>query len=116
MPAATLSVTQTPGPGAGSLGPGGQGAVLKGLPIPNPQKGGILTLALELDGSATQISAQIYGKDFSLLGETVFQGNWSPGWASLEWPNWNLPNGLYYVTLAVKGSPKKVIVKLVIMH
>jgi hypothetical protein len=100
----------------GSTGSNGQGTVLKGLPIPNPQKGGTLNFAVELDGPATQIQAQIYGRDFTLLGETVFQGAWNGGWVNLSWPNWDLSNGVYYVTLAVKGSPSKAIAKLVVVH
>jgi hypothetical protein len=94
-------------PTASPLPSGGPNPVpISHLPLPNPQQGLTLGMAVELQGYADSLEIRVFTKAMTCVRDISVPGSFGPGWnhfsASLGSP---LPLGIYYTLLkASNGS------------
>lgn len=100
---AVLSATSTP-----VVDPLGVLAVLKSLPVPQPQSGPVLTLAVDLQGGAESLSLRVYDRAYTLLYKGEAPGPWAMGWNQARFSGLPEASGLFYYVLEAKRGTRSV--------
>jgi hypothetical protein len=96
-PTATPRSSPSPSLSPTRLASLGSGRVLAVLPLPNPQHGPNLSLAVKLDHAASSLGLQVYDRAFVLVAEVQVPGPFSMGWNKAEAAVPTLANGAYFV-------------------
>ncbi len=100
-PVATATVTPSPA----VVDPGGPLKVLRSEPVPQPQAGLGLNLAVNLEGGAGSLQVKIYSSGYSLIAQAQAPGPFGAGWSSARFSGLDLANGTYfYVVEACRGT------------
>ena len=93
-PTPTPSASPTARPGAG----GGAPQVLQQKAWPNPQRGAVWGLAVELSDPADGLRVKVYTRSLALAAQAELSGAYPAGWNRVSFAAPGLPAGAYYVT------------------
>lgn len=69
------------------------------VPVPNPQSGPGLVLAIKLESPADALEAEIYSPAMTLLVREKQAGTYNAGWSRWRTADHGLGAGLYFVRL-----------------
>jgi hypothetical protein len=89
--------------------------ILKVLPLPNPQTGPGIRLAVKVSGAGVCLKVRAYTSAMNLAGETEAPGNYATGWNMIRCDWTGLGNGLYFVVVEDCGKKTKGIAKVVLL-
>ena len=70
------------------------------VPVPNPVRGSLWTLQVNLLGPASSLKVKVYAKSMVAVQESRLAGAYVAGWNTVSFGlSQPLPIGLYYVTV-----------------
>ena len=98
-----LSATNTP-----VVDPLGALGVLKSLPVPQPQSGSSLALAVDLQGGAQSLGLKVYNNAYTVIYQGEAPGPWAAGWNQARFDGLPEGNGLFFYVIEAKRGAQSV--------
>jgi hypothetical protein len=90
--------------------------VVDAQPVPNPQRGPVLSFDLKLSGNCGSLSGALYTPAMILVAKQGFSGQFRAGWNALNWSLPTLPNGLYYAVFNTPFGQRARVTRLYILR
>lgn len=82
--------------------------VLKSVPVPQPQGGSTLQLAVHLLGGAANLHVRLYSSAYALIYQGDAPGPWVAGWSLAAFKGLPEANGIFYYVLEAERAGQRV--------